>query len=318
MIVSEISHLYELIKSSEYLVLKCGASWCIPCQNIDFYGAKQGFKGTFAEIDIDAVKESFSLLKDDFGLTTIPYFMIWEGGEFRNGLQTSETNVLQSFFKDNLELEVPEGMQHIPKKKKNEKQPNEEIIRILEDALSGACEAIRNSHSIDFDEHKALMLLQGSLQHRNQRKQIPEGPKIQSRLKHIESAKHWKQMIEETIEGKPLVVDCWMTGCKPCKKIGPKFEQLSNENPEATYAKADIGHKDILEFGKEQGLKKIPFFMVYKDGVLMEETLQHSDEGLVRDFISRTLKAPVPKKLDAHAGETTQDDFDDFAMDDDF
>jgi len=317
-------------------VLKCGASWCTPCHNIGFRNIKPHYNAQFAEIDVDGVEGSGELLKHKFGLTSIPYFMVWkEGKEVPEGIQTNDESQLDQFLSRHLGRKASEGKPKVDVRLQTDAgsakiETDDAIVKYLEDALSAACENIRKSHSIDFDERQALNILQQSLQNQDvkmkAKKADPAKHDHASKVQHIQSSTHWKDMIEATKSGRPLVVDCWMEKCAPCKRIGPKYEIMAEEYSDATFAKANITKKDILSFGQEQGLKKIPFFMVYKNGMLLEETLQHSDESLVREFILRALDAPVPKapeptltSQETGESEKTVDDFeDDFAMDDDF
>jgi len=328
--ISGIPQLEEFINSKQEFVLKCGASWCTPCHNIGFRNIKPHYNAQFAEIDVDAVEGSGEILKHKFGLTSIPYFMVWKDGkEIPLGIQTNDESQLDSFLSRHLERKPLEGRPQ-PDAGSAKVETDDAIVKYLEDTLSAACENIRNAHSIDFDETQALNILQQCLRNRDvknkAKKADPAKHDYPSKVQHIKSSMHWKEMIEETKSGKPLVVDCWMEKCAPCKRIGPKYEIMAEEYSDATFAKANITNKDILSFGQEQGLKKIPFFMVYKNGMLLEETLQHSDENLVREFILRSLDSPPPKAPEPISApqevgepEKTLNDFeDDFAMDDDF
>lgn len=338
--ISERSQLEQLISSNDNFVLKCGASWCHPCKKIGLENFKNDFSATFAEVDIDAVKGAAELLKEN-GLTSIPYFMVWKAGaRDAAGLQTNDEESLHRFLSTHLESKV---IAQGEKKNVNVRQIEDShaggaesgndaaIVSILESALSDACRSIRNAHSIDFHEEQALRLLNQAFKDRDVKKSIPakvpeKKSHSHSSVMHIESSKHWKEMISTTAapNGKPLVVDCWMEKCAPCKRIGPKFVQMADQFPNANFAKANVGIKDILAFGQEQGLKKIPFFLVYKDGYLMQETLQHSDENIVRTFITKTLAAPIsiPEKIPSPQEKVVEADAgafdDDFAMDDDF
>ena len=51
--------------------------------------------------------------------------------------------------------------------------------------------------------------------------------------------------------------------------IAPKFEQFSNDYPNAKYLKVDVD--ELSELAQEYGVTAMPTFMIFKDGEKVDE-----------------------------------------------
>jgi len=73
---------------------------------------------------------------------------------------------------------------------------------------------------------------------------------------------------ESVIGGADLaLVDFWAAWCGPCRMFGPIFEQASEENPDAVFAKVDTEAQQAL--AASFGITSIPTLMIIRDNVVL-------------------------------------------------
>ncbi|KAF7436168.1 hypothetical protein PC9H_002994 [Pleurotus ostreatus] len=85
--------------------------------------------------------------------------------------------------------------------------------------------------------------------------------------------------------GEPVVIDFWATWCGPCRMISPILEQLS-DNPDVSkvqFYKVDVDEAD--EIAKDQQIKAMPTFRLYKDGKIVKE-LVGANPGALQGLVS--------------------------------
>jgi thioredoxin 1 len=61
------------------------------------------------------------------------------------------------------------------------------------------------------------------------------------------------------------IVDFWAEWCGPCKMFGPIFEEVSDANPDVTFAKVDTEAEQQL--AGSLGIMSIPTVMIFRDGI---------------------------------------------------
>ncbi|PRQ11054.1 thioredoxin [Corynebacterium sp. 13CS0277] len=62
-----------------------------------------------------------------------------------------------------------------------------------------------------------------------------------------------------------VLVDAWASWCGPCRQFGPIFEKVSENHPEATFAKLDTEANQ--ELASVLQIQSIPTLMIFRDGV---------------------------------------------------
>ncbi len=62
-----------------------------------------------------------------------------------------------------------------------------------------------------------------------------------------------------------VLIDFWAAWCGPCRQFAPVYEQVSEANPEITFAKVDTEAEP--ELAGRYGITSIPTLVVYRDGI---------------------------------------------------
>jgi len=71
---------------------------------------------------------------------------------------------------------------------------------------------------------------------------------------------------ESTVTSEGItIVDFWAECCGPCKMFGPIFEEVSDSNPDVTFAKVDTEAEQQL--AGSLGIMSIPTVMIFRDGI---------------------------------------------------
>ena len=71
---------------------------------------------------------------------------------------------------------------------------------------------------------------------------------------------------ESTVTSEGItIVDFWAEWCGPCKMFGPIFEEVSDSNPDVTFAKVDTEAEQQL--AGSLGIMSIPTVMIFRDGI---------------------------------------------------
>jgi len=64
-----------------------------------------------------------------------------------------------------------------------------------------------------------------------------------------------------------LFVDFWASWCGPCHQFAPVYEQVSEVNPDVTFAKVDTEAEP--ELAGRYAITSIPTLMAFREGVLV-------------------------------------------------
>jgi thioredoxin 1 len=83
------------------------------------------------------------------------------------------------------------------------------------------------------------------------------------------------ELISKSTSKTPCVIDFQKSNCKPCKKIAPDYEAMSVKyEGKVKFFKIDAdSSKEALSLMKNNGIKSVPTFYVYVEGVKVDTIL---------------------------------------------
>ncbi len=110
---------------------------------------------------------------------------------------------------------------------------------------------------------------------------------------------------DETVQDGIVLIDFWAAWCGPCRQFGPVFERVSEQNPDAVFAKVDTEAEP--ELAQRYGVTSIPTLVVYRDGIpvfgqpgaLPEPALEQIIKQ-VRDLDMESVRAQYADQVAAH------------------
>jgi len=77
-----------------------------------------------------------------------------------------------------------------------------------------------------------------------------------------------KDNFEQIVTGdKTVIIDFWAPWCGPCKMFAPTFETVSEEHPEAVFAK--VNTEEQQELAGYFNIRSIPTLMVFREKVII-------------------------------------------------
>ena len=95
-----------------------------------------------------------------------------------------------------------------------------------------------------------------------------------------------KENFEEVISSNDMVVvDYWAEWCGPCKSFGPVFEKVSEDFPDAVFAKVDTENQQ--EIASMFQIRSIPTLMIFREKVIVFSQPGAVPEGALRDVINK-------------------------------
>ena len=86
---------------------------------------------------------------------------------------------------------------------------------------------------------------------------------------------------------KPVVVDFWASWCGPCKMLGPVIEELSQEMPEAVFAKVNV--EDNSALAREHRVMSIPTIKRFKNGSVVETSVGFKQKDELKAIVEKHL-----------------------------
>ena len=91
-------------------------------------------------------------------------------------------------------------------------------------------------------------------------------------------------------EDKPTIIDFWASWCMPCKMLGPIFEEVAEEMPEANFAK--LSTEEQPEIAQQNEVTGIPCIIIFHKGeevnrltgLMPKERLKESLQSILNEI----------------------------------
>ena len=97
-----------------------------------------------------------------------------------------------------------------------------------------------------------------------------------------------KENFEQTIADNDIVlVDFWAEWCGPCRTFGPTYEKVSENYPNAVFAKVDTEAEQ--ELAGQFNIRSIPTLMVFRDQIGIFSQPGALPESSLTDLVDQTL-----------------------------
>jgi thioredoxin 1 len=90
---------------------------------------------------------------------------------------------------------------------------------------------------------------------------------------------------DETVRNGIVLIDFWAAWCGPCKRFGPIFEKVSDDNPDARFVKVDTEADQDL--AASYGITSIPTLVIYRDGIQVFHQPGALPEEMLRDLLAQ-------------------------------
>ncbi len=82
----------------------------------------------------------------------------------------------------------------------------------------------------------------------------------------------------------PVLVDFWAPWCGPCRMVGPKLEELAEENGSILVVKVNVDENKSL--ADKFQIRGIPTLLLFKDGNLEKKSAGAKDLDGLRAFVN--------------------------------
>ena len=97
-----------------------------------------------------------------------------------------------------------------------------------------------------------------------------------------------EQFDKAMAEGKPILVDFWAPWCSYCRRIGPAYDKVADQQSEnLVVVKVNIDEEPLL--ANQQGIEVIPTLILYKNGKALGSIVAPASKAAIDAFIRENL-----------------------------
>ena len=97
-----------------------------------------------------------------------------------------------------------------------------------------------------------------------------------------------EQFDKAMAEGKPILVDFWAPWCSYCRRIGPAYDKVAQQQGEnLAVVKVNIDEEPIL--AHQESIEVIPTLILYKGGKALGSIVAPESKAAIDAFIQETL-----------------------------
>ena len=103
-----------------------------------------------------------------------------------------------------------------------------------------------------------------------------------------------KDNFEKTVsENDIVIIDFWAEWCGPCKSFAPVFEKVSDEYPEAVFAK--VNTEEEQELAGQFQIRSIPTTMILKEQIVVFNQAGALPEESLKDLMNQVKELDMDK-----------------------
>ena len=97
-----------------------------------------------------------------------------------------------------------------------------------------------------------------------------------------------EQFDKAMAEGKPILVDFWAPWCSYCRRIGPAYDKVAQQQGEnLAVVKVNIDEEPIL--AHQESIEVIPTLILYKGGKALGSIVAPESKAAIDAFIQENL-----------------------------
>ena len=98
-----------------------------------------------------------------------------------------------------------------------------------------------------------------------------------------------KEQFAQMLQGdKPVLVDFWAPWCSYCRRIGPAYDKVADQQSEnLAVVKVNIDEEPVL--ANQEGIEVIPTLILYKNGKALGSIVAPESKAAIDAFIQENL-----------------------------